>query len=474
MLSGIKGLTGRGGRAVHLRVPREEEDESALLLGDPGTGKSQIIHQIFAQVVAREPREAVICYDPAGEFTRGYYDPRRDVIFNPLDARCPYWSPASEVLRESDCEFVAESFFPGRHGGDRHPSDFFTDAARIVFARMLERRLAPEAMLAVMRDEDLLDELMRGTEHAHLVDEGARGQRAGVLATLALALKALRFLPRREECDGEVSLTRWAQERRGKIFITSTPDTREALRQLHAPAVNILLKRLRSVDARWGKGNPCVVFVDEAHTLGRLPALSDTLVEGRKYGIKMWLGAQNKSQWEDLYGRLAATILSAPHLKIFLRCNETESARWVSEMIGEEERERPRVGTTAAVESRGRDSVNYSTYTERRALVSREEIMSLPNLHGYWKYENAVVPFRIEPRTQPEVAPAFAPRRQSPTEPPAHPLAEMQPRPLPSIPVPPQAAPPPGLSLPKLSTENGGDTTKEARALSYADIDPNF
>ena len=123
------------------------------------------------------------------------------------------------------------------------------------------------------------------------------------------------------------------------------------------------------------------------------------------------MGTQNKAQFEEHYGRGAATMLSASsHTKILFRCNEPESARWVSEMIGEEEKERPRIGTTATVQANGRDSINYSTFTERRSVVSKEQIMALPNLHGYWKYADSVVPFRIEPVDRPQVAPSFIPR----------------------------------------------------------------
>src|SRR5207247_5388156 len=111
------------------------------------------------------------------------------------------------------------------------------------------------------------------------------------------------------------------------------------------------------------------------------------------------------------------------------RCNEPESARWVSDMIGEEEKERPRIGTTATVQANGRDSINYSTFTERRLVVSREQIMALKNLHGYWKYSDAVVPFRIEPQGRQVLAHAFIPRSgpevvQEIPKPPNRPMAE--------------------------------------------------
>ena len=419
----LRRLVGLEPRSYMLRVPREEENEGLLLLGDPGTGKSQVIHQLLDQIAQRRPSEAVVCYDPAGEFIESHFDPSTDIVLNPLDARAPYWSPTMEIDYETtatsatDRQLVAESFFSNREHG-APTTEFFVKAARSIFARMLELKPTAEQIVEFLKDEKLIDEVVAGTEHAHLINEGAKGQRGGVLATLSEIGEALKLLPSPEQCDGEMSITEWARRRRGWIFITSTQDTRDALRTLHAAWINILMKRLLAVAPQLGRQHPCWVVVDEVHSLKRLPALATTMVEGRKFGLKMILGTQNKAQFEEHYGRGAATMLSAPHVKILFRCNEPESARWVAEMIGEEEKERPRIGTTATVQSNGRDSINYSTITERRFVVSKEEIMALPNLSGYWKYSNSVVRFHIQPVDRRRVALAFMRRNaQSLTEP---------------------------------------------------------
>src|SRR3989441_2204402 len=337
MIDALRQLIGMDARSYPLPVPREEEAEGFLLLGDPGTGKTQVIQQFLAQMLEFKP-----------------------------------------------------------------------DAERIV---------------EMLRDEKLIDEIVAGTEHAHLIDKDAKGQRGGVLATLSEIGESLKLLPLADDCSRELSLTRWTRQRRGWIFITSTQDTRDALRTLQAAWINILMKRLMATPPAASREWPCWVVVDEVHSLKRLPALSAVLVEGRKYGLKLILGTQNKAQFEEHYGRNAATMLSAPHLKILFRCNEPESARWVYEMIGVEEKERSRIGTTATVQANGRDSINYSTFTERRSVVSKEQIMALRNLHGYWKYSDAVVPFRIQPVECEQVAHAFVRRSvrsvlEQPIEPP--------------------------------------------------------
>jgi hypothetical protein len=185
---------------------------------------------------------------------------------------------------------------------------------------------------------------------------------------------------------------------------------REALRPLQAAFINVLMKRLMSVSPEWGQAHPCWLIVDEVHSLNRLPALYETETEGRKYGLKLIQGTQGKTQYEEYYDRLSKAMLAAPKLKLFFRCGESESARWISDTIGEYEVEKPKIGTTASVEDRGRDALNYSTTTEHRQAISKEEIMALPDLHGYWKYGDAVVPFRLPLAPIKVVTRGFIPR----------------------------------------------------------------
>jgi len=420
MVTALRKFVGLKPRSYTLSVPRIEENEGLLLLGDPGTGKSQVIHQLLDNIAKRKPQEAVVVYDPAGEFIEKHFDPDSDIVLNPLDARCPFWMPGYDILgvdaevSAPERQFIAESFFPyPEHLAPN--TQFFIKAARSIFAQMLTFTPTPERLVEMLADEELIEYCVAGTEHAHLIGSDAKGQRGGVLATLSEIGESFKLLPTTEERTKDwLSFSKWARRRQGWIFITSTHNTREALRRLHAAWINILLGNLLGDSYRVSGYRPCWMMIDEVHSLKHLPILQSTLVEARKYGVKTVLGTQNKTQFEEHYGRGAATMLASSHTKILFRCNEPESARWVSEMIGEEEKERPRIGTTATVQANGRDSINYSTFTERRLVVSKEQVMALPNLHGYWKYADSVVPFRIEPIDRPTVAPSFLPRPRKP------------------------------------------------------------
>src|SRR5947207_14516712 len=138
-----------------------------------------------------------------------------------------------------------------------------SNAARLIFARILEVEPDLARIIEILIREDLIDQIVAGTEHAHLIDEGAKGQRGGVLATLSEIGEALKLLPSPDHCASELSITEWAKRRRGWIFITSTQDTRDALRTLHAAWINILMKRLLAISPQLGREQPCWVVVDE-------------------------------------------------------------------------------------------------------------------------------------------------------------------------------------------------------------------
>ena len=91
-----------------------------------------------------ERRQAAIVIDPESEYVQEFYSEERgDWILNPLDRRCPYWSPWSELREESfsvDAAGTAASLIRGRPRSEREK--FFQDSIRTV----------AEAILHVVRD----------------------------------------------------------------------------------------------------------------------------------------------------------------------------------------------------------------------------------------------------------------------------------------------------------------------------------
>src|SRR5581483_3983566 len=125
IFSKLRNLLGAEERKYWIRIPQEKETQHVLLLGDSGTGKSQVIHSFLRQIAGRRPAESVIIYDPACEFVKRHFCSNRgDLILNPLDIRSPYWSPSAEIEYSTDRALIAESFFPGRENSSL-TSQFF-------------------------------------------------------------------------------------------------------------------------------------------------------------------------------------------------------------------------------------------------------------------------------------------------------------------------------------------------------------
>ena len=90
-----------------------------------------------------ERGEAAIVYDPAMEYLPQFYNEARgDVILNPLDARCPFWTPGDEVPHEAEALTLAVSLFPDQGRENR----FFVEAPRKIFAHLINQKPTPEEL----------------------------------------------------------------------------------------------------------------------------------------------------------------------------------------------------------------------------------------------------------------------------------------------------------------------------------------
>ncbi len=400
-----------------VRVPREREAMHFLIVGDSGTGKSAAIRQVLSQIADRG--ETAIVYDPALEYVPQFYrESRGDVILNPLDARCPFWTPGDEVPHEAEALTVAASLFPDRG----RENQFFVDAPRKIFAHLINLKPTPEQLTYWMCHEEEIEKRVRGTELAAMIHATAPPQRSGVLGSLNMVADAFKLLPPERETKQRWSAYAWAKERCGWLFLTSKPTMRERLRPLMSLWLDLLVLRLMN---EGGSGARKTWFVlDELATLQRLPQLTTAITEGRKSNNPMVLGFQGKAQVEALYGHIAEAMLSQPATKIFFKTSEPHASEWISKSIGEVEVERFRESRTRGVFPHGRE--NEQREITREPLVMASEIGGLEPLHGYLKHGNLVVRMRIPYLKLAEPAEKFIERKIT-TTPAATPVTEPEP-----------------------------------------------
>jgi hypothetical protein len=280
----------------------------------------------------------------------------------------PYWSPCDEVQHEAEAEGLAAALFKD----DPRTNPFFVMVPRQIFAHLLieQPKRTPQELLAILRDERELAKRLKGTEHAAAIYPDAGPQRGGMIATLNSVSNALKLLPRREEAKANWTALEWSRQRHGWLFITSPPEFRERQRPLISMWLDMLV--LRTMNQGKPGARPVWFILDELQSLHALPQLHTAITESRKARNPVVLGFQGRSQLEELYGRKAEAMLSQPATKVFLRTDEANSSKWISQTIGEVEIERLRESRMEGHFPRNRrDSRNYQLDRIRNPGPSR-------------------------------------------------------------------------------------------------------
>lgn len=369
-----------------LRIPLNREAHHVQIFGDTGSGKSTIIRDFLYQIEARG--DVAIVFDPDQEFTVEFADEKRgDWILNVKDERCPYWDLGNEPVDLAEAVAIMDSMITDSSTVNGH--DWFARHARAIGTYIIATyRPTIGELVAWLADPKELDERLKGTELAGTLSDVAGGQRQAILGTLNEIGQALRLLPQERGTRRVYTASEWAKKREGWIFITGTAGTQAAVRPLQTAWLDMLILKLQTTTEH--SGRRVWLILDELAGLKHLPQLHQALTRQRKFDSPIILGFQGMAQIEARYGKEARTILSQAFTNIVLRTNEPEAAKYVSELVGEQELERIK-------EQRSKGVSSYSTEQVRVPLLMASEIQIMDDLNGYLVLLGMIVKFTFEP-----------------------------------------------------------------------------
>ena len=353
-----------------------------------------------------------------GSYTRAFFDPDRDVLLNPLDARSPRWSPFNEARSPRDFDTMAAALIPQQKDT---VDPFWVTAARQLFANgagvlrekgVTENRVLVDHLLKT--DLSALARAMEGTVAQSIVDPDNPKTALSVRAMLTANIGALEYLP---DTGKPFSIRDWisndgdARQGGGFLFLTSRGDQHASLRGLISTwleiAVNALLS-LEQDDARrvW-------IVLDELPTLHQVPSLQPGLAESRQFGGCFVLGIQVISALRDLYGRNGAeTISGLCGTRVVLAAPDRDTAQWSADSLGRSEVEEVTEGFSYGANTI-RDGVSLMPKRELRPLALASEIMQLQSLNGWLRFPGPlpVARIRLNYVKRPKAAERFVPRR---------------------------------------------------------------
>jgi len=389
-----------------LHVPLRKENPQILIMGDTA-GKTQLILRQLLQIEARN--DLVVVHDPGQEYTPRFFKPERgDVILNAFDQRMPFWNICDEVRSPAEASAVAACLFPDRY----NPDPLFAETPRKIFAHLLTCNPTPQQLIQWMSDPAAIDRLVAGTPYATRIGPQSPGHRTSVLGSLHRVADALRLLPTEKETKARWNTAEWSKKQKGWVFLPSTNSTRERLMPLVSLWLDLLVMRLfnERAEVETGSLRPVWFVLDEVASLQNLPKLQDAITRNRKANNPVVLGIQRRNQLQKHHGLDAEAMLSQPGTKIFLRTSEPESAKWISDTIGEVEIEQLRESRWQEPWRRSRSSKNYQLERRIEPLVLASQITGLEDRRGYLKSGNAVVPLSFSYVDVPKVQPALIER----------------------------------------------------------------
>ncbi|MWV26756.1 type IV secretion system DNA-binding domain-containing protein [Aurantiacibacter rhizosphaerae] len=370
-------------------VPRRIETRHFAFLGTTGSGKTTALRQMLDGIERRG--EAALVYDTSGEFIAHYYNPARgDIILNPFDARCAFWTPFDEISHPADADRIARQLVSETSSQD---DDVWLETSRILVANMIrslwaEKNCSLEALLEALqvKDKEQLKDWLGHTSSARTFANDADRATGSVLFMLAKAANLIQFLKVEDEGEDRFAFRDFiakldeCEGARPWIFVPRKEDYFEASKPLMACwlecAASAVLGLSPSPDRR-------IWFVlDELADLPRVENLARLLPEGRKFGAAIVLTFQALGQMRNRYGaNIAEAMLACCNTKLFLQTVDQETRKWASETIGQCEVEL-RVATDTLSIGSEVPRTTIATQRQFRPAVLESELRLSPH-QGY-------------------------------------------------------------------------------------------
>ncbi len=388
-------------------VPDEFAHSHFLVCGTTGSGKTKTIQMLMESVVrtiCKGSDSRALIYDSKGDMFPylAAVQPNCPVkILNPLDQRAVAWDIAADFTSAADFPQLVHALCPD--AGEGHDR-FYPKATRALLQSLvvaLSRRAKDQWTLSDLiylanLDDSILKKLFGVFPDLQqfMANVFKARELPGVRISLTVELDRYTQLagawkaiwdqgPKRR-----FSLNNWPNDE-SILLLPNRPEHAVVLTPFNQLFIRILSSRVLAQtesDTRdtW-------LFLDELADLGSIPQIPELLAKGRSKGLCAVVGFQELAGLKNPtkgYGEHdAARLIGQCNHQAFLRCGDSETAKWASGRLGEQERI---LSLKSHQESRHSDSEGESQHIERVSIVLPSQIENLPlctranGLHGFY------------------------------------------------------------------------------------------
>ena len=374
--------------------PYKSQEQNTLVIGSTGSGKTQLISDLVAQI--RKKGERLIIYDKKGDYLSWFYNKEKDFILNPFDKRGEKWNLLNEVEHVGMLKTLAESFIPNR--GERSGENkIWDESARFVFGEIAKKIINKEgacsnkALVDKILKKDLteLSEYLKDTDAQNIMSTNSKKIAMSIIFVLTTHLNSLSLT--KGEKEDSFSVRKWMEgkDTDSALFITNKAEFEGELAPLESAWFEIVINSILSGEQNNKKKT--WIIIDELATINKIPSLQKGLAAARSYGGCFVLGIQNISQLKEIYGINSTGIISSEcNTRCIFKTNDPETSKWVSDNLGQEEIIENKKSLSYGA-SEVRDGVNLSSNHKIRTLALPSEIQNMDRMNLYIKMVDSPV-----------------------------------------------------------------------------------
>lgn len=356
---------------------KNTETRHFLVTGSTGSGKTNLIHTLLSQV----QNQSAILIDQTGEMISKYYNKYRgDIIFNPFDDRSSTWNFQKDCNSDEEIERFSRILI---NFGKQDKDPFWSNAAIAVFnacAKYVRDKEYPiDNLIHMTCNANLnhLSQVLANTEAAPYLCNDSKQTASSILSVLAASSKPISFL--QKKANNPFSLKEYFNNvKQGKnswLFLATKPSNRALTLPLISCMTELALARLMEIGIN--KDRRVWYVIDELPALGKLPALSPIMSEGRKYGACVIAGLQSLNQLYQIYGQYSGSAIFGQFgTSFFFRSTEQAIARMVSSICGTETITRQQKNTSFGANT-FRDGISYSEQQNKKPLIEQDDLAKL-------------------------------------------------------------------------------------------------
>lgn len=340
------------GKNAYLPVGDSLLSRHLLMLGSPGTGKSNMMCHLLRNLrVNLTAEDVLVVFDPTGEYC-AHFQQAGDIVFAD-DPRASdgsgegCWNLFEELADErralEDASALCDMLFSERIR--TAPDAYAVTAARdlllaliVYLCRQKDPSLRNNETLRGLIDgfdaESMLTILESLPElramAAYLVEPGAR-HTPGVVAALQQAAREL--FQGRFNAAGALGIRKTLRARQGKVVFVCYDAQRG---RMTGPVFATLLDlSLQEILSRTENEGNVYLLLDDVCALPRLTHLEDALLFGRSRGLRLMMALSGVNRLSDRYGELGAqTILDAFGTTVAFRLHERAARSFVKNLYG--------------------------------------------------------------------------------------------------------------------------------------------